>query len=334
MRLSNFELLRIISMMGVLTSHSLMSMYDLHTTNFSVINEIRVFVMNASCLAVNCFVMISGWFQIRQSWKSFYGLFTPILFWSVVCCGTALAFGECNLIDFGKHLIFPMTETGLWFIKTYLALFLIAPFLNSAINNMNDSQLRWSSLMLLIVDVYIGYLHQSHEITIDGYHLVHFITLYVLGSTLRKANWLQQNVCKLFIIVVLLLLLMTGLHMCKMVFLPTAVIYSLRYNSPILMVTSILTFLLFANLKIESKIINWISESVLAVYLISSLPFFGPRYYEILKELSTKNTGILALVLIVGVMMSFYFICIVADKVRKLMVRSIDKKIKNFLPNN
>ena len=42
--------------------------------------------------------------------------------------------------------------------------------------------------MLIIVDVYIGYMHQSKEITIDGYHLVHFITLYVLASTLRRLH--------------------------------------------------------------------------------------------------------------------------------------------------
>ena len=43
-------------------------------------------------------------------------------------------------------------------------------------------------MMLIIVDVYIGYVHQSKEITIDGYHLVHFITLYVLASTLRRIH--------------------------------------------------------------------------------------------------------------------------------------------------
>ena len=64
-RQSNLELLRILSMFGVLTSHSLTAMYDLHTANFSLPNEIRVYIMNASVLAVNCFVLISGYFQIQ-----------------------------------------------------------------------------------------------------------------------------------------------------------------------------------------------------------------------------------------------------------------------------
>ena len=78
-RQSNFELLRILCMFGVLTSHSLMAMYDLQTANFSFANEMRVFVMHASCLAVNCFVMISGYFQIRQSWRGFIDLLAPCL---------------------------------------------------------------------------------------------------------------------------------------------------------------------------------------------------------------------------------------------------------------
>ena len=53
---------------------------------------------------------------------------------------------------------------------------------------MCDRQLKWSCIMLIIVDVYIGYIHQSKEITIDGYHLVHFIALYVLASTLRRLH--------------------------------------------------------------------------------------------------------------------------------------------------
>lgn len=112
-RLSNFELLRIICMFGVLTSHSLMAMYDLHTTNFSVLNELRVFAMNASCLAVNCFVMISGFFQIRQSYKSFWGLVSPCLFWVIICSGMAFYNSECTLLELGKNIVFPMTETGL-----------------------------------------------------------------------------------------------------------------------------------------------------------------------------------------------------------------------------
>lgn len=196
-RQSNFELLRILCMFGVLTSHSLMAMYDLQTANFSFANEMRVFVMNASCLVVNCFVMISGYFQIRQSWRGFIGLLAPCLFWATVCSSFALFNSECSVIEAGKNILFPLTETELWFIKAYFALYLIAPLLNAGINHLNDVQLKLAYLMLLVVDVYIGYIHQSSEVTVDGYHIIHFITLYTIAGMLRRLPIKTLSVGKL-----------------------------------------------------------------------------------------------------------------------------------------
>lgn len=325
MRQSNFELLRIICMFGVLTSHSLMSIYDLHTNHFSVTNELLVFVMNASCLAVNCFVLISGWFQIKQSPKSFYGLWSPCIFWATISCGLAFAFGERSLIEFASMFFFPLTETGCWFLTTYFALFLISPLLNNGINYMDDESIVKVSIFLLLVDVYIGYLHQSKYITIDGYHLVHFVTLYVLGSALRRVRITKLNTRKLALIVIFLIAMMTGLHMCKILFPPTAILYSMRYNSPILLLTSVLAFLMFSTLKFQSKVINWVAGSVLAVYIISTLPFFGPRYYNVLKLIVNNYSGFMAFILVLSSMVAFYFACIIVDKLRVMLCKPLDR---------
>lgn len=360
-RQSNFELLRIISMFGVLTSHSLMAMYDLHTINFSICNELRVFIMNISCLAVNCFVMISGYFQIRQTWKGFIGLLSTCVFWTFICCCLAFYYSEISYIELFKKICFPLTESGLWFLRTYFALFLIAPILNSGINNLGQEQLRYSCFMVLIIDIYIGYMHQSPEVSIDGYHLIHFITLYILASTIRRNindikigtklemaesfERFRKNtfICDFFlrgkmykiktlsIIILAVFILMTLLHMIKMMFPPIAIIYSLRYNSPILMVASIITFIMFSRLKIQSIVINWISNSVLSVYLISSLPFIGPKYYKILVQINNSYSGISALILIAGFMMTFYFLCILSDKIRKYIMRPIEEKVTQII---
>ena len=60
-RQSNFELLRILCMLGVVTNHVLQTCYSqLHTSDFSIANDLRVLLMCMSITAVNCFVMISG----------------------------------------------------------------------------------------------------------------------------------------------------------------------------------------------------------------------------------------------------------------------------------
>lgn len=186
-RQSNFELLRILCMLGVITGHALLSLCDIHTATFSVVNTAQVFVMNACIVAVNCFVMISGYFRIRQSWKGIFGLWIQLVFYAVLSLLLCLWLKPEQSLMLGiKRIIFPLSESGLWFIVTYFGLFLIAPLLNSALDHQTRQQKAWTLIMLLVVDVYLGYMHQTEEITINGYHLIHFIALYWLGNCLNE----------------------------------------------------------------------------------------------------------------------------------------------------
>lgn len=186
-RQSKFELLRIICMVGVITGHALQSLYELHTANFSVLNTAQIFLMNICIVAVNCFVMISGYFRIRQSWKGITGLWMQLLFYAVVSFMLCLWLRpEQSLLVGIKRIIFPLSESGLWFIAAYVGLYLMAPLLNAALDHQSRQQKLRTLVLLLIVDVYLGYMHQAEEITISGYHLIHFIVLYWLGNCLNE----------------------------------------------------------------------------------------------------------------------------------------------------
>lgn len=188
-RQSNFELLRIICMLGVITGHALQSLYDLHTADFSIVNTIQILLMNVCVVAVNCFVMISGYFRIRQNWKGITSLWMQLLFYAVVSFLLCLWLTpEQSLMVGIKRIVFPLSESGLWFIATYVGLYLIAPLLNAALDHQSRQQKVWTLIMLLIIDVYLGYMHQTEEITINGYHLIHFIVLYWLGNCLNEVK--------------------------------------------------------------------------------------------------------------------------------------------------
>ena len=75
------------------------------------------------------------------------------------------------------------------FFTTYLALFLFSPLLDTGINYIDDSSIVKVSIFLLLVDVYMGYLHQSKYKTNDGYHLVHFVTLYDITQSESYHSW-------------------------------------------------------------------------------------------------------------------------------------------------
>ena len=194
-RQSNFELLRILCMFGVITGHALQSLYELHTSSFSVLNTFQILLMNACVLAVNCFVMISGYFRIKQSWKGITGLWLQLLFYaflSFVLC--LLLKPEQSLLLGLKRMLFPLSESGLWFIVAYFGLYLCAPIINAALDGQSRNQKLWSLALLLIVDVYLGYMHQVEEVTINGYHIFHFIVIYWLGNCMKECKCLIDNV--------------------------------------------------------------------------------------------------------------------------------------------
>ena len=162
-------------MFGVMTTHVLQACYpSLHAADFSLINSFRVLLMCMSIVAVNCYVMISGYFRIKQSWRGFLNLYTQCAFYMIILTTLATLFLNASAVDILKKTVFALTESGYWFLTAYLALFLVAPVLNVAFEKQNSKQRKASLMGLLLIDVYIGYIHQSPEISQDGYSAIHF----------------------------------------------------------------------------------------------------------------------------------------------------------------
>lgn len=316
-RESNFELLRILCMLGVLTSHVLQNCYPgLHSGDFSWQNILRILLMNISIVAVNCFVMISGYFRIKQSVRSFLSLYLQLVFYCGIFSLIGLCLGKDTLFDSVVRTLFPFTEGGMWFMVAYLALFLIAPILNAAYNSFDKSQRSLSLIALLIIDVYLGYMHQSKEITLDGYHVVHFITIYYLGMYLSETQ-VNSNVRWGFLWIVNSML-MTVLHGVKMVFFPISIIYAMRYNSPMLFLASFLLFQWVRTWKLRSSKINWVAVSVLSVYVIHSQPIVAEYFFDSLQNISCDETisSILTAIIMILSSLALYAICIILDKLR------------------
>ncbi len=185
-------------------------------------------------------------------------------------------------------------------------------------------------LALILVDVYIGYMHQAPEITQNGYHIVHFITLYFIGRYISSVKLINAKWGGVFLLIALL---MTGLHAVKMLFPPIAIIYSMRYNSPAVMIASVVFFLWVCTWKIQSKIINWISGSVLSVYIIHSQPVVSEFFFGGLKQISQSLPSLLAGLAIVGSMFCLYICCILLDRVRITLINPQADKVSALIKN-
>lgn len=307
-RQSNFELLRILCMAGVLVGHALIVLYQdqIHSADWSVTNQLRVLMLNACAVALNCFVMISGYFTIRTNGRK------VIRFWSI-CLWYAVLAWIC-LGGSWVSVLFPITQAGMWFLPCYLALVLICPLLNAGLEALGGKRLYKCVGLLLLADIYVGYWHQSAEIGVNGYGIFHFVTLYCMGYTIAHRDICMKNAgvwcagC---------FLLMTVLHAVKVVWPPMAAIYSLHYNSPALICAAVLVFLWAKGQNVQSRVINWVASSVFAVYLVHCSPVVYPYFQQGLWSIkeSCDSEGMSAV--LIGLLLTVIFVgSILIDKVR------------------
>lgn len=326
-RQSNFELLRILSMIGVMLNHTLQNLWNIHVPEITWDNECRIFLMNWAILAVNCFIMISGYFTIKLSWRGVVRYYLQCLFYMALFVAiSAIISHSVTLHDLAK-VVFACTE-GDWFIRCYFALMLVSPLINKALRAMTDKEMKFALVLALIVDVYIGYMHQVKEVAPEGYELVHFVTIYMIGNYICRTEinrapwgWLLLG----------MLLLMTGLHIIKMRFFPISVIYSLHYNSPCLLIASTMMFLWARTWQLQSKAVNWIAGGVFAVYLIHCNPYFSPYYWQIMKAVRDIGSWYVTPLLVTAASALMFCAFVLFDKLRAWVFKPLESSVADAL---
>lgn len=289
-------------MMGVLVGHVLSSLYhsQIHSQDWSLRNQGMVLLLNVCAVSVNCFVMISGYFSIKLSPNR-------VLRYVAMCLWYALIIMLCTGGSW-TQLACLGGKSEYWFIPCYLALMLIAPFLNQAI------LVSKSIFLLLFVDVVLGYWFQNASISVDGYNLFHLSVMYCLGRSIALNYWRLEYAGWWSIAC---FVCMTLLHAVKMFWNSVAVIYSLHYNAPMLICASVFVFLWIKGLSIQSRWINWVASSVFAVYLVLSNPAVAPYLQQSLWEIhniyeSTFLTFLTLSLFILGLFLA----CVFVDKFR------------------
>lgn len=117
-RQSNFELLRIVSMFLVLLAHYVptrdsVTKDALLNDTFATLCTIELHSLAIVC--VHCFMLISGYFGIKLSWKSFTNLFYQMLFWSGASVLTAAAIGlPVSVGLFLKGIVWGVVSMGIY----------------------------------------------------------------------------------------------------------------------------------------------------------------------------------------------------------------------------
>ena len=198
-RQGNFELLRIISMVMIVTLHYLKKGGLLSANEGSVVYYFA-WALEALCLiSVNSYVFISGYFTKTKTFKlnKMLDLWIQTLFISICIYLIAGKAGVIKGFTWDSFLasFLPITTNSYWFITTYFVFLAIAPFLVYITDSINQYQHKIVVFTLLFITSVLPTVFFKVEwLRISkGYHIVWFITLFFLASYIRKYDCFKRK---------------------------------------------------------------------------------------------------------------------------------------------
>lgn len=203
-RQANFELLRIVAMMMIIALHYLVKggVAAPYAENHSPVNYFA-WLLEAFCIvAVNCYVLISGYFLVEAQWKPrrVLSLVCQILFYSmaipIVLIGLGIVSGSSlGVYDWIGYLL-PVGTEHYWFATAYLLMYLFSPVLAAGIRQMEQKQLQIViGLLLLFFSLGKSVLPIAFVTDHYGYDFGWFLCLFVIAGYLRRFGipWLEQR---------------------------------------------------------------------------------------------------------------------------------------------
>jgi surface polysaccharide O-acyltransferase-like enzyme len=326
-RESNCELLRLIGMFFILFLHVFGAALGIVGKSIPGTIFECLFIV-----AVNCFVLISGYFGIKVSYKSFLRLYITIFTYTFgFAVLSALYHQSLDIKRIGLSFL-SFSHSPYWFTNVYFSLYFLSPLLNLFIERINRCEFIVTLVILTFVSFILGFFSKG-DINLTGYNAMNFIFLYFIGRFIRiyiKDNTLMKNkityfsiyiVCSLIIAVLLLLTTKLGISGIYVLGLN-----SLNYNSPLVVIASVALFMFFRSIKIQSKIINWLSVSSLSIFLIHGNPSVYKHYQDLFKYINIHYGQKWYIVgLYSACVLLIMLCCIFIDKVRMIITNPIEK---------
>lgn len=325
-RNSSFELLRIISILGIMYMHSLGVIEQNLSSSTAILRMASDSLFN---VGVSCFILISGYFSIRLEWKKLIRLDLMVIFYDIIGLMIYSCFGE--KIG-GKQMIqalFPIISRKYWFLSCYFFLVILSPFINKIMNMMKKSQARKLLLVLLLLFSVIPTFFYFEIMQDGGKGLIQMIIMYLIGryiASFEGEKILRKNrILFLFIMNVLVTFILN--FVTSEIKGNISTLWS-RDCSIFIVVSAVLLFLYFKQLDFYNKVINQLAGNVLAVYVFSPYIQFliGKKF-----DLNSYNEKWYLFLIIIIYLLMVVMICVIIEELRKCILGKIENFFAGFI---
>lgn len=344
----SFDVLKIISMAMVVALH--VNLYGMNMKNVPLLSDVYLLrnIVESFCIvAVNCFVLCTGYFSSTKEihYKRLISLWIQVATYSTVIYIVLSRFTELgielNLKDFVKQC-FPLLTNQYWFFTCYFLLYMLIPILNRFIEYTDKKKYLEYMIILLVIFSIIDNLNIFGDTfgVQSGYSLTWFLVLYLVAGYIRKYS-LKYDVKICGILYVLISLLSFSIKVLLDVFsdkLPN--IYTenrlYAYNSPFVLGGAVCLFLFFLNLKISFKyekiknIIKNISSLSFSVYLLHEHNMIRDVLWRVVDFTRMENSAVVYLIGLIVIVMGIFMVGIFIEKIRIKISSYVSMVVKNM----
>jgi len=349
-RNSAIEFLRIISLFLIVLGHfSYHSKWYYNPNRFSVIESSVHSLWIGGKLGVNLFVLISSYFLIKSKFKlkSLTNIWITSYFYSLVIFVVSISFKivEFNLKDLIKVIF--LTSSGYinWFVTAYILMYLLAPFMNLVLNNLDRKQFNNLIMILLLFFSLFKMIFSNPSIGTNGNDAVWLLIVYCCGSYIRifeKQILNEINNSQVWCVFI------------GSVFISILSVFSMDYirvllelrnkanlyehfisgDSLLQLISAICLFIIFLRIKpFYNFKINKIASTTFAIYLIhDNLLISDWIWNTLVKGYRFEST---ALVLVYGILVAalIFIVCSVIDIVMQYIFNGLQAKIVESIVN-
>lgn len=275
---------------------------------------------------VNLFVLITGFFGIRDRRKSIIKTLEMCVFYAIAL--NILSYLTGNGFHW-EEIFMPISHSPWWFMQVYMILILIAPIIEKYISSIKNTDFYVLMTIFLFLNSYLSFVWHVDNLYGHGYDILNFITIYILGAWIRRDCDLISHLRKNPL---MLLLLFLACCIIRYKVQPITVVTWTDYNSPLNIAMAVIVFCLFLNIKIPTlleKSTLFLSTSAVAVYLITDYPFFRVWIEPTFNRLyMISNEPSIHLLFLATFIMTLFIACCVFDRIRIIINRKIFTLIK------
>jgi len=294
-RLSNFELVRIVAIFLITLHHLTINNLDVcgYNTAYNYYNDGvgGVFLNSMAICGVNLFILISGWFGIKRIWSNIIRLIVDVVIIGLI--NITICYFLFGYMPSWNDISWTCSYLNNWFILHFIILILCSPIIEQALSNTSSKDLGRALICLSIVVLYFGYYQQV--LNPNGYNALNFIYLYIVARWLsmnKDSKWFGHFSTWGLFIWILCGVLQTIVFVTYSVFrhAPNS-LHFWSYNAPWVLISSLALFSWFSRLRFSCKAINVFAIGTLGVYLLQSTKPFNLYRGELLSSFSQVLCG-------------------------------------------